>query len=67
MTIPEAVVYDVVKRIKAMANLGVYERQLPKIGYFKFNSHEVPEIPITVITYPNDSLRENVVIKILSA
>jgi type II secretory ATPase GspE/PulE/Tfp pilus assembly ATPase PilB-like protein len=67
MTVAETVAYDVVKRIKSMANLNVCDRELPKIGHLKFKSHDVPEIKMAVTTYPIDGLREDVVLKFLAA
>ena len=52
MTVPEVVAYDVVKRIKSMANLDVCDSELAKIGHLKFYGHDVPEVQITVTTYP---------------
>ncbi len=67
MTVPEVVAYDVVKRIKSMANLDVCDRELAKIGHLKFYGHDVPEVQITVTTYPIDGLWEDVVLRILTA
>jgi type II secretory ATPase GspE/PulE/Tfp pilus assembly ATPase PilB-like protein len=66
MTLPEVVAYDVVKRIKSMANLDVKDRELAKVGHLKFKSIDVPEIQITVTTYTIDGLWEDVVLKILT-
>jgi len=67
MTVPEAVAFDVVKRIKTMSNLDVRDRELAKVGHLKFYSNDVPEVQITVTTYPIDGLREDVVLRILAA
>jgi len=67
MTVPEAVAFGVVKRIKSMANLDVCDRELAKIGHLKFYGHDVPEVQITVTTYPIDGLWEDVVLRILTA
>ena len=48
MTVPEVVAYDVVKRIKSMANLDVKDRELAKVGHLKFKSDDVPVTQITV-------------------
>ena len=56
MTVPEVVAYDVVKRLKSMANLDVCDRELAKIGHLKFYGYDVPEVQITVTTYPMDGL-----------
>ncbi len=61
------IAYDVVKRIKSMANLDVCDRELAKIGHLKFYGHDVPEVQITVTTYPIDGLWEDVVLRILTA
>ena len=66
MTVPEVVAYDVVKRIKSMANLDVTDRELAKVGHLKFKSDDVPVTQITVTTYPIDGLWEDVVLKILT-
>jgi len=65
MALAETVAYDVVKRIKTMANLNIYDRQLPKIGHLKFINQDVPEIKMAVATYPIDGLREDVVLEFL--
>ena len=49
MTLPEVVAYDVVKRIKSMANLDVNDRELAKIGHLKFQGLDVPEVQATVM------------------
>ena len=64
LPVAEAVAFNVVKEIKAGANLGIFDRQLAKIGYLVFNSHNVPEIPINVTTLPNDGLRESMILNI---
>ncbi len=42
------IAYDVVKRIKSMANLDVTDRELAKVGHLKFKSDDVPVTQITV-------------------
>jgi len=64
MTVPEAVAFDVVKRIKFMAALNVTDRELAKVGYMIFNNHDVPGTKISVTTYPIDGLWEDVVLNI---
>ncbi len=51
MTLTEVVAYDVVKRIKSMANLDTSDRELAKVGQLIFKNHEAPEIKISVNTY----------------
>jgi len=67
MTVPEAVAFDVVKRIKSMANFDAKNRELAKVGHMIFKNHDVPEIKISVTTYPIDGLWEDVVLNIQSA
>lgn len=67
MTLQEAVAFDVVKKIKSMANLDVRDRELAKVRHLIFKSHDFPEIKISVATYPIDGLWRDVVIGILTA
>ena len=66
MTLAETVAFDIVKWIKSMAGLDVTDRELAKVGHLKLKNHDVPEIQITVTTYPIDGLWEDVVLKILT-
>jgi type II secretory ATPase GspE/PulE/Tfp pilus assembly ATPase PilB-like protein len=66
MTLEEVVAFDVVKRIKSMANLDAGDRQLAKAGHIIFKNHDVLEIKISVTTYPIDGLWEEVVLRILT-
>jgi type II secretory ATPase GspE/PulE/Tfp pilus assembly ATPase PilB-like protein len=64
MTLAEVVAYDAVKRIKTLANLDGGDRQLAKVGHLIFENNDVPEIQISVTTYPIDGLWEDVVLGI---
>ena len=66
-TVPEDIANDIVKRIKSMASLDVEDSSLPKIGFIKFQRDDLPEFRITVITLPNNGLREVVDLRILDA
>jgi hypothetical protein len=50
------VAFDVVKRVKSMANLDAGNRELAKVGHLIFENHDVPEIKISVTIYPIDGL-----------
>ena len=67
MTLEEVVAFDVVKRIKSIANLDAGDRQLAKVGHLILKNNDVPEIKISVTTYPIDGLWEDVVLRILAA
>ena len=64
MTVQVAVAFDVVKRIKSMANLDVEDRQLAKVGYMIFENEDIMEIKIAVTIYPIDGQWEDIILNI---
>jgi type II secretory ATPase GspE/PulE/Tfp pilus assembly ATPase PilB-like protein len=63
MAVPDDVAGEIVERIKSVANLDVDDHTLPKIGFIEFQRDDLPEFRITLITRPNNGLREVVDLK----